>query len=96
MTAGENEPRHCDDYIEDVTQPAALRAFLEHARSPAHGNMRPGPKPKLFARYDGRPVRVVMASRLGDVGFTYDLTREHGYERRAHLDLLTDFTSEAP
>jgi hypothetical protein len=30
------EFKHCDDYIDDETQPEVLRKFLDYARSPAH------------------------------------------------------------
>lgn len=29
------EPRHCDDFIEDLTQPECLRQFLDYHRLPA-------------------------------------------------------------
>ena len=68
-----NGHKHCDDYIDDPTQPEVLRKFLERARSPAHGMMLKEPFPKLFAVYNGVDwrgvakgdrVRIVMASRL--------------------------------
>ena len=76
---------HCDDYIDDPSQPECLRAFLDHARSPAHGSFRPEPRPTLFADYQGRRVRVVIASRLGDVGITSNLAVERGYEHGRKL-----------
>jgi hypothetical protein len=85
------EPKHCDDYIDDLDQPEALRTFLARARAPAHGHLSSDPFPTLFADYEGTTVRVVMASRLGDVGFTYDLTKDHGYERRVFLEALANF-----
>lgn len=86
--------RHCDEYIDDPTAPECLRKFLDHARSPAHGSYREDPRPSLFARHEGQPVRVVMASRLGDVGITHDLTKVHGYSKRVAVADLTDFTAE--
>ncbi len=61
--------------------------------------------PKLFATYkqpDGpggrkgktRRVRVVMASRFGDVGITRDLMAEHGYNDRVAVETLTDFSEK--
>lgn len=87
---------HCDDYIDDQTQPECLRKFLDHARSPAHGSGRDGPRPTLFATFNGDPVRVVMASRFGDVGITSNLTAEYGYDRRVAVNLLSDFSADAP
>jgi hypothetical protein len=88
--------KHCDDYIDDETQPECLRAFLDHARSPAHGALRGDPRPALFADYKGRRVRVVMASRFGDVGITGALDAEHGYDRRVAVADLSGFSAERP
>lgn len=87
------EPRHCDDYIDDPTQPECLRTFLDYARSPAHGALR-SDRPTLFAQYKGKPVRVVMASRFGDVGITENLEAEHSYSARVYVSDLTDFAGE--
>jgi hypothetical protein len=83
--------KHCDDYIDDPTQPECLRRFLDHARSPDHGSLRDDPRPSLFAKFEGKRVRVTMASRLGDVGITRKLKAEYGYERRVAVDQLSDF-----
>lgn len=96
--------RHCDDYIDDDATPAVLRAFLERARSPGHGMTSRDPFPKLFATYVGEGwkdvskgdrVRVVMASRLGDVGVTKNHAAESGYSVRCAVDSLSDF-GDAP
>lgn len=86
---------HCDDYIDDAAQPACLRSFLDHARSPAHGALRDDPRPKLFATHKGKRVRVVMASRFGDVGITTKLRDEYGYQKRVAVSDLTDFGDAA-
>jgi predicted LPLAT superfamily acyltransferase len=86
--------RHCDDYINDITQPLALRKYLNHARSPAHGALLPEPHPKLYATLNGGRVRCVMASRLGDVGVTTNLATERGYSARVHIEQLTDFSDK--
>jgi hypothetical protein len=87
------EPRkHCDEYIDDPSQPDCLRAFLDYARSPAHGDTR-GYKPTLFADYRGTRVRVVMASRFGNVGVTTDLDAVYGYQRRVGVDELSNFSA---
>lgn len=39
----------------------------------------------------GSRVKIVMVSRLGDVGITEDLTAENGYGARVMLDDLRDF-----
>lgn len=38
----------------------------------------------------GTRVKIVMASRFGDVGITDDLTAEHGYHARIEIDKLTE------
>lgn len=84
-------PRHCDDYIDDEASPAALRAFLNRARSPGHGMLSKDPYPRLFADIGGKRVRVVMASRLGDVGISYDLDNDVGYDDRVWIEQLSNF-----
>ena len=95
--------RHCDEYIDDETQPAVLRKFLDRARMPAHGHLSKDQYPKLFATYNGQEwrgvspgdrVRVVMASRLGDVGCTKNLNAESGYQVRCPVDKLSDFSDQ--
>ena len=83
--------KHCDDYIDDQTQPECLRKFLNHARSHAHGALTGTPKPILFADYNGQRVRVVMASRFGDVGIITKLHSEYGYENRVDVASLENF-----
>lgn len=85
--------RHCDEYIDDMTQPECLRAYLARARSPAHGHMSDAPYPALFADHEGKRVRVVMASRFGDVGITEDLNAERGYSQRVYVESLTNFSA---
>lgn len=99
----DEESKHCDDYIDDPSTPEVLRAFLSHGRSPGHGMGKP--KPVMFATYIGktewmgiRPgdrVRVVMASRMGDVGVTKKLDAIDGYQARFFLDQLSEFSSES-
>lgn len=80
---------HCDDLWEAKTLPACVQAYLDVARAPAHGAGRP---PPLFATHAGQRVRVVMASRFGDVGITPQLTATTGYSKRVLLPELTDFS----
>lgn len=87
-----SEFKHCDDYIEDPEAPECLRKFLDHVRSPAHGSLLPNARPALFALHEGRKVRVVMASRFGDVGISENLKQPHGYAKRVKVADLTDFT----
>ena len=39
----------------------------------------------------GHRVKIVMVSRLGDVGINDDLTAENGYTARVMLESLCDF-----
>jgi hypothetical protein len=101
MSKMARDHKHCDDYIDDETQPAVLRKFLDRARQPAHGHMSKEPFPNLFATYNdddcgdivrGSRVRGVMASRMGDVGITLDLGADHGYQVRTFVSWLSDFS----
>jgi hypothetical protein len=95
-----DNPRHCDDYIDDPTSPEPLRTYLSRARQPAHGyysgDGKPDtrPFPTLFASLGKTRVKVVMASRLGDVGVTTRLD-DVAYERRVWVEMMTAF-SETP
>lgn len=84
--------RHCDDFISDPAAPNVVRAFLAHARAPAHGMLILGDRPRLFADHLGRRVRVVMASRMGNVGITTKLDDEIGYEDRVSMGELLNFS----
>ena len=89
--------RHCDEYITDFDQPDCLRWFLLVKRMPA-GDRNLTEKmagdPKLFATYNGKPVRVLVASRMGDVGITEDLDSDRGYSLRVAVEDLKDFSGE--
>jgi hypothetical protein len=96
---GESALTHCDDLIDAPDTPEPLREFLAFHRQPAIGKR--GDGPMLFAtikhtsetRFSaGNRVRVVMASRFGDVGITTDLSAVRGYMARVSLDWLKDFS----
>lgn len=90
--------KHCDDYIHDPAAPPCLRFFLLVHRLPAVDGAllsMHGVKPKLFADHHGHRVRVVMASRFGDVGITSNLDAESGYETRVPLSELSNFSQES-
>lgn len=94
------DPKHCDDYIRDKSQPMCLRKYLLINRIPAVWKYekwigKGRPEPRLFADYGLLRVRVVMASRMGDVGITTKLKSENGYEQRVYIYQLTNF-SENP
>jgi hypothetical protein len=98
--------KHCDDYIDDKTQPECLRRFLRFKRWPAVYQCRARrlgvEAPKLFADWNRYPkskkpklkrVCVVMASRFGDVGITTDLTGQTCYSHRVLICDLSNFSS---
>lgn len=105
------EEKHCDDYIDDPSQPECLRKFLEYGRAPGHGHDL-GEKPKLFATLvcpgkrelafvvrnggkNGMRVKVNMASRMGDVGVSKDFKSDFGYFVRVPVEWLKEFSAES-
>lgn len=100
----EKEPVHCDEYVWGMKggfgkEADALTWFLFVNRQPAVLKYlilgRGIPDPVLFADYKGKRVRVVMASRFGDVGITEDLEAERGYSDRVAVEDLSNFSEEA-
>lgn len=85
-------PTHCDDYLDEpANTPQALLTWLERARMPGHGMHVKDPWPECYADWEGKTVRLTMASRLGSVGWSSDLKQEVGYEHRGWLEQLTNF-----
>jgi len=86
---------HCDDLIHEHTLPLCLRYFLLVNRLPAiDGTIITAYKgePECYATWKGtKRVRIVMASRFGDVGITTKLHHTNGYTKRVSLDELSDF-----
>lgn len=90
--------KHCDDYIEDKHANPDLRAFLEYNRLPAIEIFKLEAEgkssPELYADYNYKRVRVVMASRFGDVGITENLKNDKGYSQRVYVEDLTNFSNK--
>jgi hypothetical protein len=90
--------KHCDDYL-PYNNPECLVWWILIERLPAWARLmahRKNVNPACFATHKGKRVRLVMASRMGDVGITTVLGNKEGpYETRVWLDELTDF-SETP
>lgn len=87
--------KHCDEYIRDKTQPKCLRKFLLFQRKPPLWRWHKSwGYPQLFANHEGKRVKIVMASRFGDVGITSDLEARNGYSLRLFLEQLSDFSEE--
>ena len=88
---------HCDNVIHRRNYPICLRFYILVNRLPVldkyviHDAVG---EPKCFATWEGQRVRLVMASRMGDVGITTQLENDHGYEHRVTIDQLSDFSSE--
>lgn len=53
------------------------------------------PEPTLFATFEGKPVRCLMASRFGDIGITSNLDSVRGYENRVAVSQLSNFSAES-
>lgn len=90
--------RHCDRYDGDFSEPDCLRWWVLMNRLPAVAKMLAREMiewPNCYAKHDGRWCRLVIASRFGDVGITYELDSEQ-YKVRVALDQLTDFQAEKP
>lgn len=99
MTEEEEQERHCDNYPERLGTPNCLRWFIFINRLPATLKCLATANdvdPKLWASYEGEWWRVVMASRMGDVGITQQLDADHGYTRRVYVDELFNFTDQRP
>lgn len=93
--ARRTEPKHCDEYIHDHSAPMPLRWFLFVNRLPAVEKLlcdEHGVRPTLYADRGGQRVRVVMASRLGDVGITSKLDSDQ-YEERVPVEALSNFAA---
>ncbi|MGE5512452.1 MAG: hypothetical protein ACM31O_14485 [Bacteroidota bacterium] len=74
----------------DLKAPTTLRHWN------GHDHERKG-KPKFTEEVipAGTTVKIVMASRFGDVGITTNLDAEHGYSARIFLDDLTNLRASA-
>lgn len=71
-----------------LRKPATMQHFAGHSPS--------GPKFFTIDMNAGDMVKIVMVSRLGDVGITDDLKADNGYGRRVMLEDLYDFSPLPP
>ena len=79
--------------IYDYDMPDFVRAFLAMHALPAMeawSIRSAGYMPILYGRYNGKPVRVVMVSRFGDVGVT-GVDVEFGYYERCSIYEVTEY-----
>jgi hypothetical protein len=94
--AAQPEGRRNRDVLHDYKLPAMVRGFIALNQGPATETMairEAGMMPKLYGTYQGKRVRVVMVSRLGDIGIT-TIDQEYGYSDRVSIYDLTDFGDE--
>jgi len=87
--------KHVDDVVKyGIDYPHCLRWYLFVERLPAAMKMlvfKEVGEPRCFADYKGERVRLVMASRFGDIGITTNLDKNRGYQKRVSVDELTNF-----
>jgi hypothetical protein len=105
MEAKAVEFRHVDDYVDDHNTPPVLRWFLFINRLPATLRIcaeEMGLRPSLYADFRSRDpgnelhrCRVVMASRLGDVGINFNFHPDY-YEKRVPVEWLSNFSDKGP
>jgi len=81
---------HCDDILEDKSLPDCVIKYLKVARY--LGVEYDEIAPPLYATYKDKRVRIIMASRSGDVGITEMLGDVNGSGIRVYLPELTDFS----
>lgn len=89
------DENHCDDIIHLSDYPICLRYFLLVNRLPAVDKciiVEMKGEPVCFATFKNKKVRLVMASRFGDVGITKNLSDTHGYDKRVSIKQLSNFT----
>lgn len=70
---------------------ARLKRPVEMWHWKGHSNEKGEPEFDKVPCKSGQLVKIVMVSRLGDVGLTEDLAAENGYAIRLPLDDLYDF-----
>lgn len=88
---------HVDDFIDDYRTPEYTRAFLLCLRLPAmqkiaFRHFMAGRR--LFCTHAGERYRVVMASRMGDVGLSKNFDVEDGYSLRVPPTECTDWSAD--
>lgn len=48
----------------------------------------------LFCTYNNERYKVLMASRLGDIGITKEFSRDSGYDKRVFVDDLSEWSDK--
>lgn len=85
--------------IHDRELPAFVRATIMLMDLPATETMlleQANMLPALYARCNGKPCRVTIVSRMGDIGIAFT-DRSHGYNTRGlSVYDLTNFSQEKP
>ena len=92
---------HCDRFDVAMEWPLCLRWWLLLNRVNAGCKMIAREAlgddyPTCYAKYENKWVRLVMASRFGDIGITRNLNADNGYFARVTIDQLSEFRSTKP
>lgn len=75
----------------------AAMAWVREFRKPAHMcDHDMIERTRVTAKYHGRRYRVVMASRMGDVGLSRNMDEPNGYSKRVDVLDLSDWSMERP
>lgn len=87
--------KHIDDWLDEPTTDPTLtlvKEWLEHFRRPAIEKDHQWLNARVITCvYDGKHMRCIGASRLGDVWLTYDLSRINGYDKRISVEDCTEW-----
>ncbi len=80
-------PLHVDDFVDSGTGDMGIhyaRLMLGIMRMPSHGIALDSltKRFRLFCTYNGERYRVVMASRMGDIGLSKHFEQDTGYSIR--------------
>jgi hypothetical protein len=93
-------PMHVDDWLDKIEfgysrGEMLARVFIEFFRMPAWKKANYAPFLagfKVLCNYKGEKMRLIGASRMGDVWLTRDWNRDCGYDLRVNVEDCTDFS----
>ncbi len=91
MNTDQRDWTHVDEFVEQGTGDASVhyaRLMLGTMRMPGHGLALHALTRhfRLFCTHAGKRYRVVMASRMGDIGLSEHFEQATGYQIRAGVD----------
>jgi hypothetical protein len=90
---------HVDDWLDepatDETQ-RLVKEWLEHFRRPAVKKDYQWLRDRIVTcDYEGKRMRCIGCSRLGDVWLTFDFSRENGYDMRIDVTKCSNWEVKA-